>query len=107
MSEKRLIPIGEILDENVTLSLNELAQRGAVHIEIIVELVQEGVLEPQGEEQEQWRFTGPDLIRLRRALNLQRDLELNLPGIALALDLLDELDELRAKIERLERLMPR
>lgn len=103
MGEKRLVPIGEILDENLKLSLTELAQRGSVHIEIIVELVQEGVLEPQGENPAQWRFTGPDLIRLRRALNLQRDLELNLPGIALALDLLDELDELRAKIDRLER----
>ncbi len=105
MSEKRLIPIGEILDENLELTLSELAQRGPVHIEIIVELVQEGVLEPRGEQPEQWRFTGPDLIRLRRALNLQRDLELNLPGIALAIDLLEELDDLRAKIERMERHM--
>ncbi len=103
MGEKRLIPIAEILDENLTLSLAELAQRGSVHIEIIIELVQEGVLEPQGEEPEQWRFSGPDLIRMRRALNLQRDLEINVPGIALALELLDELDELRTKIERLER----
>ena len=103
MSEKHLIPIGEILDENVKLSLSDLAQRGSVHIEIIIELVQEGVLEPQGKNPEQWRFTGPDLIRLRRALNLQRDFELNLSGIALAMDLLDELDELRAKIEHLER----
>ncbi len=103
MSEKRLIPLGEILDERVELSLTDLAQRGSVHIEIIIELVEEGVLEPQGKSPEQWRFTGPDLVRLRRALNLQRDLELNLPGIALAMDLLDELDELRAKIEHLER----
>lgn len=103
MSEKRLIPISEILDESVQLSLSELAQHGSVHIEIIIELVQEGVLEPEGKKPDQWRFRGPDLVRLRRALNLQRDLELNLPGIALAMDLLDELDELRAKIERLER----
>lgn len=105
MSEKRLIPIGEILDENFELTLTELAQRGSVRIELIIELVQEGVLEPQGEKPEQWRFTGPDLIRLHRALNLQRDLELNLPGIALAIDLLEELDDLRAKIERMERHM--
>lgn len=105
MGEKHPVPVGEILDESVKLSLTELAQRGSVHIEIIVELVQEGVLEPQGEKPEQWRFTGPDLIRLRRALNLQRDLDLNLPGIALAIDLLEELDELRAKIERMERHM--
>lgn len=105
MSEKHLIPIGEILDENLELSLSDLAHRGSVHIEIIIELVEEGVLEPQGRSPEQWRFTGPDLLRLHRALSLQRDLEVNLPGIALALDLLDELDELRTKLDRLERRM--
>jgi chaperone modulatory protein CbpM len=103
MSKNPLIPLGEILDENVELSLTDLAQRGSVHIEIIIELVQEGVLEPHGRSPEQWRFSGPDLLRLRRALNLQRDLELNLPGIALALDLLDELDELRSRLNRLEK----
>lgn len=103
MSEKRLIPIGEILDENLELSLTDLAHRGSVHIEIIIELVEEGVLEPQGRSPEQWRFTGPDLIRLRRAINLQRDLELNLPGIALAMELLDELDELRSRLRQLEK----
>ena len=103
MSEKPLIPVGEVLDESVEMSLSDLAQRGSVHIEIVIELVEEGVLEPQGKSPEQWRFSGPDLLRLHRALNLQRDLELNLPGIALALDLLDELDELRAKLDRLER----
>lgn len=103
MSENPLIPIAEILDESLELSLKDLARRGAVHVEIIIELVQEGVLEPQGPAPDQWLFRGPDLIRLRRAINLQRDLELNLPGIALAIELLDELDLLRAKLERLER----
>ncbi len=103
MSEHSLIPIAEILDETLELSLSDLAQRGAVHIEIIIELVEEGVLEPAGKYPEEWRFSGPDLVRLRRAINLKRDLELNLPGIALAIDLLEELDALRAKLERLER----
>lgn len=103
MNQKHLIPVGEILDERVELSLADLAQRGSVHLELIIELVQEGVLEPQGETPELWRFSGPDLLRLRRAIHLQRDLELNLPGIALAMELLDELEELRAKTARLER----
>ncbi len=103
MSDPPLTPIAELLDEDLVFSLNDLAQRGAVHVEVIIELVEEGVLEPEGKAPEQWRFRGPDLVRLHRAINLQRDLELNLPGIALAIELLDELDELRAKLERLER----
>ncbi|WP_293469970.1 chaperone modulator CbpM [Polaromonas sp.] len=40
--------------------------------------------------------------RARVALRLQTDLDVNLAGAALALELLDELDELRARVQRLE-----
>ncbi|MBT9477058.1 MAG: MerR family transcriptional regulator, partial [Polaromonas sp.] len=42
------------------------------------------------------------LQRARVALRLQTDLDVNLAGAALALELLDELDELRARVQRLE-----
>lgn len=103
MSEKRLIPVAEVLDETIALTLNDMAKRCAVETHIIIEMVEEGVLEPQGRRPEEWQFRGPDLMRLRRALRLQRDLEVNLPGVALAIDLLDELDELRARMRVLEK----
>jgi chaperone modulatory protein CbpM len=40
--------------------------------------------------------------RARRALRLQRDLDLNLAGAALALDLLDEVEILRERVRVLE-----
>lgn len=51
----------------------------------------------------QWRFSGSALRRLRRAMSLSRDLEVNPPGVALALDLLDEIEALRARLHRLGR----
>ena len=38
--------------------------------------------------------------RARVAVRLTRDLELNTPGVALALDLLDEIHELRSQLAR-------
>ena len=64
----------------------------------IIELVEEGVLAPIGREQRAWRFTGSQVRRASIALRLQRDLGVNLAGVALALDLLDELNGLRARI---------
>jgi len=58
------------------------------------------VLEPNGEQPREWRFTGPALRRARLALRLTRDLELNPPGVALALDLLDEIEALKARLQR-------
>jgi len=69
-----------------------------VHAEMIVELVNEGVLAPDGREPHRWRFTGVHVRRATVALRLQRDLGLNLAGAALALELLDEVEALRAQL---------
>lgn len=98
-----LIPIltGHRLDEKNTLSLAELSRACSVHAERIMDLVAEGILEPCGRDQLHWRFSGPSLRRARIAVRLQRDLDLNLPGVALALELLEEIEHLRRQLERL------
>ena len=60
----------------------------------------EGVLEPDGERIEEWRFAGATLRRARVALRLARDLEINPPGVALVLDMLEEIESLRAQVAR-------
>ncbi len=100
---KELIPIltGRRLDEEATLSLAELSRACAVHAERIMDLVEEGILEPSGRDPLRWRFSGASLRRARIALHLQRDLDINLPGVALALDLLEEIDRLERLLNRL------
>jgi chaperone modulatory protein CbpM len=93
---------GMLLDDACELSLGELARACSVHSELIIEMVQEGIVEPRGASPEQWRFVGSELPRIERALRLHRDLEINLAGIALVLDLLDELQILRRRVARLE-----
>ncbi len=93
---------GIVLDEETLLSLGDLCQACSSHAEWIVELVDEGILQPTGRRQEQWRFPGTSLQRARTALRLQEDLHINLAGVALALDLMDEIESLRALVRRLE-----
>ena len=90
--------IGVILEEQTQLTLVEISRGCAVHAECIVELVEEGVLAPVGHDPRTWRFTGVQLRRASIALRLQRDLGINLAGVALALDLLDELNAVRARL---------
>jgi chaperone modulatory protein CbpM len=66
-------------------------------------MVTEGVLRPQGQIPQKWRFDGLEIRRARRAVRLRHDLGLNLAGTALALDLLDELEALRERVRVLER----
>ena len=49
-----------------------------------------------------WQFTSLAIIRVARAKRLERDLSLNPPGVALALDLLDEIEDLRSRLKAFE-----
>jgi chaperone modulatory protein CbpM len=102
MNSEQETRVGVLLDESVEFSLSEICSTCHVHAELIVQLVEVGVLEPRGTEPGQWRFPGHALRRIERALNLQRDLEINLAGVALALDLLDEIDQLRSRLRMFE-----
>ncbi|NCA68531.1 MAG: MerR family transcriptional regulator [Sphingobacteriia bacterium] len=93
---------GILLDEAVTVDLAELTRLCGSSGRTVRLMVTEGLLRPSGTLPEEWRFDGIEIRRARRAVRLQRDLELNLPGTALALDLLEELECLRERLRILE-----
>jgi len=84
-----------LLDESVEFSLSELCSLCSVTEEIVVEIVAEGIVAPTGRERSQWRFSGVALTRVQRVVWLQHDFGVNLPGAALALDLLEEVERLK------------
>ncbi|MEE9492016.1 MAG: chaperone modulator CbpM [Gammaproteobacteria bacterium] len=93
---------GLLLEEQLELTLGDLCNACSQHAEWVIQLVDEGVLEPVGVEQRQWKFSAISLQRAQRAMHLQRDLGVNLAGVALALDLLDEIYTLRTRLGRFE-----
>lgn len=96
-------PSAIILEEQTELTLSDLSRACAVRVETIIELVDEGVLWPDGREPHRWRFTGTHLRRATVAIRLQRDLGVNLAGAALALQLLDELEVLKTRLQAMGR----
>ena len=95
-------------DRSVTeysLTLAEISRCCGVQTEEILVLIAEGVLNPRGADQHAWRFGSTDLGRALSALRLERDLGVNPAGAALAIDLLDEVQQLRARVRLLEALV--
>lgn len=86
---------GDPLDERAEFSLGELCRICSLQEELVVQIVEEGVVEPLGAQREQWRFSGVAVTRIQRVIRLQREFEVNLPGAALALELLDEIARLK------------
>ena len=91
---------GDIVEERVDFTLVELCRITGASRDDFTRWVEEGAFEPRGERVEEWRFSGTCLRRAITAQRLAADLELNAPGVALALDLLEQIDALRARLAR-------
>ena len=100
MTERSHCLSGTLLDDGSEYDLAELCRICGVSAERVTDMVAEGILEPAGKDQARWRFHATSVVRIRTVLRLQRDLRVNLPGAALALDLMDELDKLRRLRQR-------
>jgi chaperone modulatory protein CbpM len=93
-----LVYTGVVIEEG-GLTLGQLCRACDASADWIISLVEESIVEPQGEDIQLWRFSGISIRRARSALRLQRDLGVNLAGIAVALDLMEEIESLRAQIK--------
>jgi len=93
----------EILDG--TISLVEIVSCTNIDQRRVVEMVDAGLLDPVGDVIEQWQFAARDLRRIRTAARLMNDLDVNLAGAVLILDLIEERDALLKRIAMLQKLI--
>lgn len=84
------------------LNVDELCQSAELSVEHLLEIVEYGILQPSGQTPAQWLFDAGALVVVKRALRLRRDLDLEWAGIALALELMAELEQLRHENSQLK-----
>lgn len=92
---------GTIADEESDLTLLQLCNTCSISPEFIIEMIEEGILEPEGEKRTAWRFSHEAIESARKVMRFRRDLNVNLAGAALALELLDKIERLEAMLQRM------
>ena len=98
-TETASLTIGVCLIDQQALELEAFAAACGTEVEFVRLLVDEGLVQPVA-LQPAWRFGGEELARVRRICRLQRDFEANLQSVAVMLDLIDEIERLRARLQR-------
>lgn len=93
---------GDVVTDKPELTLDDLCSACGVPLEKISAYVAEGIIEPHGSEHEHWRFSQLSLITVRRASRLERDLGLNTAGVALAIDLMAQIEMLKRRLAHFE-----
>jgi chaperone modulatory protein CbpM len=94
---------GQLIEEETLITLDELCRNCTIATEEVITLVHEGILDPADDSPGPaavgaWQFHISSVRRVRTVVRLQRDLGVNLPGAALALELLDRIEELQRRL---------
>ena len=85
--------------EDLWLDLEAFARACGVDAAFVRTLVDEELIRP-GVGGPAWHFSGAEMARVRRIRRLQHAFDANLQSIAVMLDLLDEIAELRGALLR-------
>lgn len=91
----------------VQLDMRTLCQEADVTADCVIEIVEHGIVEPSGRTPEDWLFDDQAPLLTRRAAKLHQELELEWEGVALALELLQEVQQLRSENSMLRQRLGR
>lgn len=97
MNDTLVVLAGPCLGEQEWLALDAFTRACGVTEAFVRELVAEGMVVVPAEP---WRFAGEDIARVRRICRLQRDFDASLASVAVMIELLDEIERLRAALAR-------
>jgi len=91
-----LVTLVELLDADKRYSLTQLCDICHVSQTVVFKYMEYDVIDPGSGDELMFRQAHVD--RLLKGIRLQRDLELNHAGVALALDLLDTIKQLKKEV---------
>ncbi|HJF27675.1 chaperone modulator CbpM [Acinetobacter bohemicus] len=89
----------EIMDDR-TFDLIHFSEVCGQSPEWVMQLIEHGILPDRSTTQTSF-FLGEDISRAQRAYRLQRDFDASFSAVAMMLDLIDEVQELRREIKHL------
>ncbi len=92
----------DIVGDATVYTFEELCITCRVEGDWIAAAAEHGIVAPAGATRSEWVFPATSVVRIARAKRLERDLGLNVPGVALVLELLNEIDRLECQLKALQ-----
>ncbi|STY29786.1 putative chaperone-modulator protein CbpM [Legionella wadsworthii] len=95
--------VGVLIEETMTVSFQEVCQKYRIPENLLHEMVEYGLFSSRTTNAEQLKLNQKDLRKIESAFRLHRDLGINLAGVALALDLLERIEQLNDELHILRK----
>ena len=87
-----------MLNDNVFYTTKAVCKSYKLNQDMVDEMVSWGIAKPSGNNPEKWLFTHEDYERIGRASRFNKELDINIPGAAFALQLLEDIQNLHKKV---------
>lgn len=97
------ILIGVLIEDSETISYTEVCHKYNIPKELLTEMMEYGLFSNQSAQIEQLKLNPKELKRIESAFRLHRDLGINLPGVVLAIELLEKIEHLDGELTILHR----
>lgn len=97
MSKDNIL-IGVLIEESQTFSCTEICHKYNIPEELLEELMEQGLFSNQSTEIKNLRLNQKELHRIEAAFRLHQDLEINIPGVVLAIELLEQIEQLNDEL---------
>ncbi len=101
MDDKTIVA-GVLMDEQSTISFVDVCQKCNLSEEMLLDMIEHGLCNQQVVHLQTTYFDEKTLSRIQSACRIQHDLGINVPGVVLVLELLDELEQLRNELNILQ-----
>ncbi len=94
---------GILIEEHTTYTVVEVCQKYNISEELLAKLVEYGLFHTNTSDLNRIAFNTKALQRMEAAFRLHRDLGVNLEGVILALELLDEIHAIENELQILRK----
>ncbi|WP_058534706.1 chaperone modulator CbpM [Legionella saoudiensis] len=101
--DKNDILVGVIIEEGKTYTYTEVCLKYNIPKQLLSEMMEHGLFSNTSTELEQLRLNQKELHKIESAFRLHRDLGINLPGVVLAIELLEKIEKLNEELDILHR----
>lgn len=95
-------------DTILQITMTELCQSHNITQDLVVDIVEYGIAEPiEGDQQDEWVFDSSAVHWLKKAISLNRELEIDWVGVAMVIELLRQKEALLRENKNLHMLLER
>ena len=95
--------LGVLIDESTTFSYIEVCEKYHIPEKLLIEMLEHGLFTDQSSQIEQLQLNSKELQKIEAAFRLHEDLDINLPGVVLALELLEKIEQLNNELSVLRK----